>query len=100
MSYASMGATTIFNVLKHSDVLMVTEGLNVFRVALPPSLAGTSIAETTIRQTTGCTMIAIELDGIVHINADPAQPLPAGVEMILIGTADAEQQFLQRYGNI
>ncbi len=100
MSYASMGANTIFNVLKHSDVLMVTEGLNVFRVALPPSLAGTSIAETTIRQTTGCTMIAIELDGIVHINADPAQPLPAGAELILIGTADAEQQFLQRYGNV
>src|SRR5690606_35979816 len=32
MSYASMGSNIIFNLLKRSDVLMLAEGLNVFRM--------------------------------------------------------------------
>ena len=97
MSYASMGANTIFNLLKRGDVLMVTEGLNVFKVPLPAALAGKTIAELAIRQTTGCNVIAINVDGSMHINPEPALPLPAHAEIILIGTAEAEQHFLHRY---
>jgi Trk K+ transport system NAD-binding subunit len=98
MSYASMGANAIFNLLERSDVLMVTEGLNVFKVSLPPALAGKTIYETAIRQVTGCTVIALqEADGL-YINPDPGVPLATDAEMILIGTAEGERQFLQRFG--
>jgi Trk K+ transport system NAD-binding subunit len=97
MSYASMGANTVFNLLKRSDVLMVTEGLNVFKVPLPPALAGKTIVDTAIRQETGCNVIAINIDGSMQINPDPRAKLPAQAEMILIGTAEAEQLFVQRY---
>lgn len=100
MSYASMGATTIFNLLKRGDVLMVTEGLNVFKVPLPPALANKTVAETAIRQTTGCTVIAMDVDNTMHINPEPSQPLPANAEIILIGTTEAEQRFLQQYGGV
>jgi hypothetical protein len=33
----------------------------------------------------------------MHINPDPSTPLPAQAEMILIGTAEAEQHFLHQY---
>ena len=36
MSYASMGANAIFNLLRRADVLMLAEGLTVFRVKVPP----------------------------------------------------------------
>ena len=36
ISYASMGATAIFNLLRRIDIQMVEEGLNVFRVKVPP----------------------------------------------------------------
>jgi Trk K+ transport system NAD-binding subunit len=45
MSYASLGANTILNLLDQSNILMVSEGLNVIRVKIPPQLAGRSIAE-------------------------------------------------------
>jgi K+/H+ antiporter YhaU regulatory subunit KhtT len=97
MSYASMGANTMFNLLKRGDVLMVTEGLNVFKVPLPALLVGKTIAELSIRQVTGCNIIAINIEGAMHINPDPMAPLPANAEMILIGTAEAEQYFLHQY---
>ena len=97
MSYASMGANTMFNLLKRGDVLMVTEGLNVFKVPLPAVLAGRTVAQLAIRQVTGCNVIAINVDGHMHINPDPTTPLPAQAEMILIGTAEAEQHFLHQY---
>ncbi|MGQ4808892.1 Glutathione-regulated potassium-efflux system protein KefC [Candidatus Entotheonellaceae bacterium PAL068K] len=98
MSYASMGANTIFNLLERSDVLMVTEGLNVFKVPIPSALVGKMSAQTSICQDTGCNLIALNVDDTMHINPDPSQPLPAAAEVILIGTAEAETRFLQLYG--
>jgi voltage-gated potassium channel len=97
MSYATMGASIIFNLLKRSDLLMVAEGLNVIRVDLPPSLAGRTIAETSIRAETGCTVVAVNRHGEMEVNPDPTKPLEADAEIILIGTVDAEKEFLKRY---
>jgi Trk K+ transport system NAD-binding subunit len=98
MSYASMGANTIFNLLKRSDVLMIAEGLDVFKVCVPVSLAGQTITETPIRSLTGCSVIGLNSNGQMHINPDPHQPLPKDGEIILIGTVEAENRFLEQYG--
>ena len=37
MSYASMAANTILNLLKPGELLMLAEGLNIFRVVVPSS---------------------------------------------------------------
>ena len=38
MSYASMGASAVFNLLEQDDVVMVAEGLDVFRCPVPRAL--------------------------------------------------------------
>ena len=61
-SYASMGANAIFNLLQRSDVLMVAEGLSVFKVKMPASLKEAKeallvpIPEWTERQRAICTI--------------------------------------------
>ena len=97
MSYASMGANSVFNLLEHGGTLMVAEGLELFRVKMPASLAGKTIAESGLRRETGCTIIAIDTGGTTKINPDPTQPLPAGAEMILIGSAEDESRFLGKF---
>ncbi len=102
-SYASMGANIIFNLLKHSDILMLAEGLNVFRIELPKQLEGKTLVESEIRQRTGCSVIAIqrEVDGrdthIVHF--DPLKVLKSDDELVLIGTIESEEIFLKKYVN-
>jgi len=97
MSYASMGANTIINLLKPDEVLMFQEGLNIFRAAVHSTLVGKSLAENQLRKQTGCSVIAINTRGELNINPDPSIPLGVNDEMILIGTADAEKRFFENY---
>jgi Trk K+ transport system NAD-binding subunit len=97
MSYASMGANVIFNLLERSDTLMVAEGLDVFKLKIPKSLIGKTIADSGIRNNTGCTLIAINIGNNLQINPDPNQPMPENAEIILIGSTESENKFLDLY---
>ncbi len=97
VSYASMGANAIFNFLERGDTLMVAEGLDVFKLKMPASLAGKTIAESSIRRKTGCTVIALDLNGTVQGNPDPTKPLPTEAEMIVIGSKEGESRFLATF---
>ena len=99
LSYASMGANAIFNLLRRSNILLLAEGLGVLKVDTPASLAGTSLAESDVRRTTGCSVIAVEDSSGLQVNPDPRKPLQAGAKLILIGNAEAEERFLSRYVN-
>jgi voltage-gated potassium channel len=98
MSYASMGANAIFNVLERGDVVMLAEGLDVFRHRVPASLAGRTLARSGIREATRCSVVAIEQSRATLINPPAGQVLPAGAELILIGTTAAEQRFVELFG--
>ena len=98
MSYASMGANTMVNLLRRGSILMVTEGLDVFKVSVPRALVGKTLANLDLRRLIGCNVIALTAEGTMQINPDPSTPLPAHADLILIGTTEAEKRFLQRYG--
>ena len=97
LSYASTGATAIWNQLNANDTLLLAEGLDVFRVTVPAELAGRTLADSGIRQTTGCHVMALTIDGTLHSNPDASTRLPAGAELVLIGDTEAEHEFLTRY---
>ena len=97
MSYASMGANSIVNILKNDEISMVTEGLNVFSRPMPSSLIGKNLVESRIRETTGCSVIAMKTSGKMRVGLDPLLPLNRQDELILIGTTEAEQTFLELF---
>ncbi|QDV86227.1 potassium channel family protein [Planctomycetes bacterium TBK1r] len=94
ISEASMGANVLFNLLRRSDVLLLAEGLDVFKVRVPPSLAGKTLIEGAVRQRTGCSVIAIDGNDGLQVNPDPNTTLPANAEMFVIGTEESQQRFL------
>lgn len=98
MSYASLGANAIFKYLERGDNLMVTEGLDVLKLRMPDSLAGRTMVEAGIRRRTGCTVVALEVDGKTEIAMDPTTPLPAEAEIILIGSQEGQSRFLRTFG--
>jgi Trk K+ transport system NAD-binding subunit len=97
MSHASIGANTIINLLIPNQIMMVAEGLHVFRIPVHKSFAGKSLAEVPIRQQTGCSVIAIGKDEELHINPEPSVVLSADDKMVLIGTGDAEKRLMDIY---
>lgn len=97
MSYATMAANTIINLLSPGKVMTLTEGLNIFRVEVGPSLAGKTLMESNIRQETGCNIIAVSRGDEMEINPDPTRPLARGTSMLVIGAAEDERRFLDKY---
>nr|MBF0223474.1 potassium channel protein [Desulfobulbaceae bacterium] len=95
LSYASMGANRILNLLQPDDVSVFTEGLNVFSRPVHDSLVGKTLVEAAIREKTGCTVIAIKTGDNLVVNPDPGIPFNEQDKLILIGTMEAEKQFLQ-----
>lgn len=98
MSYASLGSNAIMNLIDKSNVLMVAEGLDVFRIRISDALVGRSLAKARVREDTDCTVIALKNGGEMDFDFSPHMPLPADVDLIVIGTPAAEKQFHKVFG--
>lgn len=99
LSYASLGTSAVMNLLQRDKILMVAEGLDLFEVTVPADLAGRTIAESAIRERTGCSVIAIRTSRSMEVVPSPSASLPAGADIVLIGTTEAEQRFLELYAS-
>lgn len=97
LSYASMGANAVINVLRPDEISMFAEGLNVFTRPVPKSLVGKKLMESGIREKSGCSVIASKVSGKLVVGPDPSNKLEAGSDLILIGTTESEQKFLDMF---
>ena len=97
MSYASMGSSAIMNLLDKKSILMVFEGLDVFRVKIPAEMVGRSLAELRIPEKTECTVVALGQGDEMDYEFSPHVPLSADMELIIIGNVTAEEKFRKMY---
>ncbi|WP_052665437.1 potassium channel family protein [Nitriliruptor alkaliphilus] len=96
LSYASLGATALWNAIGDDRRLVVAEGLEVFQVRIPDRMVGHSLRDIGLGERTGCDVLAIERHGIVSA-PDPGEPLPSEAELVIIGDEAAEHAFLERF---
>jgi K+/H+ antiporter YhaU regulatory subunit KhtT len=97
LSYASTGANAVWNQLTADNTLQLAEGLDVFRVPVPDEVVGRTLEKARIRESTGCTVVAVVEGDTFRSNPDARAPLPAGADLVLIGDDDSEHRFLSRY---
>ncbi|QKK08345.1 MAG: potassium channel protein [Planctomycetota bacterium] len=62
-SYASMGSNSILNQIHGDRIATVTEGFDIFRMTVPKTLGGKTLAECGVRERTGCTIVAVRDHG-------------------------------------
>lgn len=97
MSFSSMVNSTIMNLLEPQQMLMLSEGLNVFRVTVPSRLVNHHLRSARIREDTGCSVVAVKRQETLNMNPDPEMMLGETDELVLIGTANAEKSFMEKY---
>jgi Trk K+ transport system NAD-binding subunit len=97
VSHASLGANNIFNLSKRGNILMIAEGVDVFRVKTPKALKGKTIQHASIQEECGCSIIGVSVNDSMTINPFAATILPLEGEIILIGTVESEEKFFRRY---
>ena len=98
LSYASFGSNFIINHLKRGTYLMLSEGVDVFKVKTPSSFIGKTIDDIQLRETIGCHIVGISTDGKAElISSGKTRFLPHS-EIILIADNAGEAKFLKLYG--
>lgn len=97
LSYSTIGANAIFNMLRRSSLLCVAEGLDVFTTPVPKALVGRTLADSGLRRETGCHALALRQNGKALVDLDINAPLPKGAELVLLGDRLAEDRFFRRY---
>jgi voltage-gated potassium channel len=97
VSHASLGANNILNLSKRGNILMVAEGVDVFRVKTPKKLLGKTIKSASIREFCGCHIVGIISCGSLMIDPQSETILPSDGEMILVGTVESEEKFFKQY---
>ena len=98
VSYASVGASILTNVIQGRKTIYLTEGVHVFWSPVPRSLDGTALAHSHIRAQTGATVIAVQHgDEEPDFVVGPETVLRTGETVLMVGSPSSETAFLERY---
>ncbi len=95
MSYSSLGAGVIFQLLRPNEVSLFTEGLIVMNRTAGTDLAGKTIMDSGIREKTGFSIIAFRRDERLTVSPGPQTEIKEHDELIVIGTAENEKLFTE-----
>ena len=97
LSYASMGVNAVMNMLHHTRILMVAEGLYMFEQPVPSELVGHTIANCSIRERTGCSIVAMRGQHGLEAISNPNEILGHDTALVLVGTTEAQETFLKTF---
>ena len=88
LSYATLGVESLWALIRGRPTMVLGEGVELHRVAVPDWLAGETLAESRIASRTGLNVVAIqEEDGrVVPVRA--SDRLRAGTKLVAIGNED------------
>ena len=95
LSYTTLGVEGIMSLVSGDSTVMLGEGVRLFEVQVPRSLAGLRLSETGIGSRTGLSVVA-KVDGDVlnsQLTADTV--LPKGGTLLMLGIASQRQRFAE-----
>jgi Trk K+ transport system NAD-binding subunit len=98
LSYATLGVDAITSILRGKKIIVLGEGVDLFARNVPASLQGKTLAESGIGATTGMSVVALKRADETISRFSPSAELERGMEMLLIGSSEQVQLFIELYG--
>lgn len=96
LSYATIGATDLWNHAGLSHRVLVAEGNELFLVPRPASLVRRSVRDDEVRRRTGCHIVAVlDEDGSLGYDTESIPSAPG--QLLLLGDRHSEHRFRQLY---
>jgi voltage-gated potassium channel len=97
LSYTSLGVHSIMSLVNGNATVMLGEGVRLFEVRVPRSLAGQLLSKTGIGSRTGLSVVAIEEKEMLTTQLTAETVLPEGGTLLMLGNADQRQQFADAF---
>ncbi len=98
LSLTSMMSNQIINQLSPGKLVMLNEGLNIFRTQTPQQLQGKQLHECGLRTETKCNLVAVQRGNESLVPPEPNHVFAADESLYLIGDSQAEKDFYAMYG--
>ncbi len=96
LSYATIGATDLWNHAGLSHRVLVAEGNELFLVPRPASLVRRSLRDDEVHRRTGCHIVAVlDEDGTLGYGTESIPSAPG--QLLLLGDRHAERRFREAY---
>ena len=96
LSYATIGATDLWNHAGLSHRVLVAEGNELFLVPRPSSLVRRSLRDDEVHRRTGCHIVAVlDEDGTLGYDTESIPSAPG--QLLLLGDRHAERRFRETY---
>jgi voltage-gated potassium channel len=97
LSYSSLGIDSIMSLVTGDAPVILGEGVRLFEVRVPASLAGQPLARTGIGSQTGLSVVAMEKQGSLTTQLTAETVLPKGGTLLMLGNLDQRQKFAEAF---
>ena len=97
LSYTTLGIEAILSLLRGQELVLLGEGVELFSIPVPPSLAGRQLKDSGIGSRTGMSVVALER-GETLVNQLTAETiLTAGATLLMLGSLDQRKAFAEAF---
>jgi voltage-gated potassium channel len=93
LSYTSLGVEGVMSLLGGSPVVLLGEGIRLFEIHVPPSLANRPLAETGIGSRTGLAVVALHAGDALITRLTSETVLPKDARLVMLGSPLQRQKF-------
>ena len=97
LSYSSLGIESIMSIVTGDAPVILGEGVRLFEVRVPPSLAGRRLAQTGIGSRTGLSVVAMEMQGRLTTHLTAETMLQKGSTLLMLGNLDQREKFADAF---
>jgi voltage-gated potassium channel len=97
LSYTTLGIEAVMSLLRGYEPVLLGEGVELFSIPMPRSLAGTALRDSGIGSRTGLSVVAVQQGDrlVTQLSADT--PLPGNGTLLMLGSPEQRRLFAQAF---
>jgi Trk K+ transport system NAD-binding subunit len=93
LSYATLGVESVLSLLRGYELVVLGEGVELFSIAVPPSLSGRRLADSGIGSGTGLSVVALDRAGTLVTRLTGETRLDTGAVLLMLGSLEQRRKF-------
>jgi Trk K+ transport system NAD-binding subunit len=97
LSYTSLGVEAVMSLVRGHELLVLGEGVELFTIPVPASLARRALRDTGIGSLTGMSVVALKRGDLVQTNLTGEAVLPHDAVLVVLGSLDQRRQFAEAF---
>jgi voltage-gated potassium channel len=99
LSYTTLGIEAVMSILRGYPPVLLGEGVELFSVPVPATLAGRPLRDSGIGSKTGLSVVALQQGDHLTAPLTSEMELPTGAELVMLGSHEQRAAFNDAFGS-